>query len=153
VIDRPNGVLVSPNDEFLYVADNNNNTKGGPRKLFRFKLKPDGSVDLNSKKLIFDWEDGRGPDGLKMDRSGRLWVAGGRNRNSAWESSAKFKGGVYVFDQAGKWVEFIGVPVDEVTNCAFGGPDLKTVFISAGGTLWSVNSDQPGRLLFWGGGR
>src|SRR5690242_15788509 len=32
-LERPNGVLVSADDRFLYVADNNNNTSGGARKL------------------------------------------------------------------------------------------------------------------------
>jgi gluconolactonase len=36
------------------------------------------------------------------------------------------------------------VPVDEVTNCAFGGADRKTLFITAGGTLWSIPVDTPG---------
>lgn len=150
VVDRPNGVLIGPGDRYIYVADNNNNTKGGPRKLFRFPLRPDGSVDLSGKKLLFDWQDGRGPDGLKMDTQGRLYVAGGRTKDSRWETSAKFKGGVYVLDGEGKLLEFIAVPVDEVTNCAFGGADLKTLYISAGGTLWSVKLDHPGRVIFNG---
>jgi gluconolactonase len=29
-VDRANGVLVSPRDEYLYVADNDNNKAGGP---------------------------------------------------------------------------------------------------------------------------
>jgi len=33
---RPNGILVSSGDQYLYVADNNNNTVGGARKLWRF---------------------------------------------------------------------------------------------------------------------
>jgi len=149
VVDRPNGVLVSEGDQYLFVADNNNNTRGGARKLWRFDLRANGEVDLASKKLIFDWEDGRGPDGIKSDRRGWFYVAGGRNKASAHESAEKFKGGVYVFDQQGKWVEFVPVPVDEVTNCAFGGADFRTLFISAGGTLWSVKRDVAGRLLFW----
>jgi len=35
-VDRPNGILVPPGDRYLYVADNNNNNVGAPRKLFRF---------------------------------------------------------------------------------------------------------------------
>src|SRR5205823_12574540 len=62
-LDRPNGVLVSADDRVLYVADNNNDTLGGARKLRRFDLRPDGSVDLASKKLLYDWGTGRGPDG------------------------------------------------------------------------------------------
>ena len=148
-IDRANGVLVSPGDEFLYVADNNNNTQGVTRALFRFNLRPDGSIDPQSRKLIFDWGDGRGPDGIKMDQLGRLYVAGGLTKpNPPYETADKFKGGVYVLSPAGKLLEFIPVPVDEVTNCAFGGTDLKTLFITAGGTLWSVPVTTPGRVPY-----
>src|SRR6478752_8465499 len=54
-VDRPNGILVSPGDRYLYVADNNNNSAGAARKLWRFDLKHDGSIDPASRKLIFDW--------------------------------------------------------------------------------------------------
>ncbi len=149
-LERPNGVLVSPRDEFLYVADNHNNAHGGARKLFRFRLKADGSVDLASKKLIYDWQDGRGPDGVKMDQAGRLFVAGGLTKpNPPYEPSEKFKGGVYVLSPEGKLLDFVPVPVDEVTNCAFGGKDLKTLFVTAGGTLWSIPVITPGRVP-WG---
>ncbi len=145
-VDRPNGLLVSDDDEYLYVADNNNSDPGGARKLWRFNLLPDGGIDPQSRQLIFDWEDGRGPDGLEMDQEGRLYVAGGLNKpNPPYESSEKFKGGVYVISPQGKLLTFIPVPVDEVTNVAFGGADWKTLFITAGGTLWSIPVNTPGQ--------
>src|SRR4029077_2911737 len=64
-VERANGVLVSGDDRYLYVADNNNDTLGGARKLWRFDLRKDGTVDFASRKMLFDWETGRGPDGLK----------------------------------------------------------------------------------------
>jgi gluconolactonase len=141
-VDRPNGILAAPGDESLYVADNNNNTVGGARKLWRFRLKPDGTVDIASRRLIFDWKTARGPDGIKMDRKGRLFVAGGLNKpNPPFESADEFKGGVYVLSPEGRLLEFIPIPVDEVTNCTFGGADRRTLFITAGGTLWSVAVD------------
>jgi gluconolactonase len=144
-VDRPNGVLVSPDDKHLFVADNNNNTKGGARKLWRFDLRPDGTVDPASRKLIFDWKTGRGPDGIKIDRQNRLYVAGGLNKpNPPYETADEFKGGVYILSYDGKLLGFIAVPRDEVTNCAFGGPDLQTLYITAGGTLWSAKVDTPG---------
>lgn len=144
-VDRPNGVLVSPGDEYLYVADNNNNNLGAARKLFRFVLRADGTIDPNSRKLIFDWLDGRGPDGVKADREGRLYVAAGLNQSHPpYESAAKFKGGVYILSPEGKLLDFVAIPVDEVTNCAFGGPDRKTLYITAGGTLWSIPVTTPG---------
>jgi gluconolactonase len=148
-LERPNGVLVTPDDRFLYVADNNNNTAGGARKLYRFRLRPDGSVDTASRRLLYDWQTGRGPDGIKIDRKGRLFVAGGLNHpHPPFETADRFKGGIYVFSPQGKLLRFHPVPVDEVTNCAFGGADRKTLFITAGGTLWSMPVDTPGRLPF-----
>ena len=79
-VERANGVLVSADDKYLFVADNNNDTVGGARKLWRFDLKPDGTVDAKSQKLLHDWGKGRGPDGVKQDAKGRLFVAGGLNK-------------------------------------------------------------------------
>ena len=148
-VDRPNGVLVSPDDTYLYVADNNNNNVGAARKLWRFRLRPDGSVVARSRKLIFDWGTARGPDGLKMDRTGRLFVAGGLNQpNPPYESADTRRGGIYILSPRGKLLEFVAIPNDEVTNCAFGGADLKTLFITAGGHLWSVPVPAPGRVSY-----
>jgi N-acyl-D-amino-acid deacylase len=138
-LQRPNGILVTPDDKHLFAADNNNNQVGGARKLWRFNLNADGSVDLATQKLIFDWQTSRGPDGLKMDRAGRLFIAGGLNKaEPPFETAEPYRGGVYVLSAEGELLDFISIPKDEVTNCAFGSEDLKTLFISAGGTLWSV---------------
>ena len=148
-LERPNGLLVSADDRYLYVADNNNDTLGGARKLWRFDLKTDGTVDLKSRKLIYDWGTGRGPDGLKQDREGRLYVAGGLNKpNPPFEPAKDVKGGIYVLSPEGKLLTFLPVPRDEVTNCAFGGDDLKTLYITGGGTLYSIRTTTPGRVLW-----
>lgn len=148
-VDRANGVLVSADDKFLYVADNNNDT-GGARTLWRFDLK-DGEVDLKSKKKIYDWGKGRGPDGLKQDEKGRLYVAGGLNKpNPPAEPADDVKGGIYVLSAEGKLLEFLPVPTDEVTNCAFGGEDRKTLYITGGGVLYSIRTATPGRVV-WAG--
>src|SRR5207248_1036666 len=119
-VERANGVLVSADDKYLFVADNNNDTLGGARKLWRFDLK-DGSVDPSTKKLLYDWGKGRGPDGIKQDLKGRLYVAAGLNKpNPPTEPAADVKGGIYVIDpDSGKLITFLPVPTDEVTNCAF----------------------------------
>jgi gluconolactonase len=148
-LERPNGVLVSADDRFLFVADNNNNTLRGARKLWRFNLRPDGTVEFSSRKLLYDWGTGRGPDGLKQDRRGRLYVAGGLNEpNPPFEPDRDKKGGIYVLDPEGKLLTFLPVPRDEVTNCAFGGDDLRTLFITGGGTLFSIRTTTPGRVLW-----
>jgi gluconolactonase len=149
-VERANGVLVSADDKFLYVADNNNDV-GGARKLWRFDLNKDGTVNLKSQKLIHDWGKGRGPDGLKQDVEGRLYVAGGLNKpNPPAEPATDVKGGIYVFSPEGKLETFLPVPTDEVTNCAFGGEDLKTLYITGGGVLYSIRTTTAGRVL-WNG--
>ncbi|MFO0905631.1 MAG: SMP-30/gluconolactonase/LRE family protein [Pirellulales bacterium] len=145
-LERPNGILVSADDKLLYVADNNNDAVGGARKLWQFPLRDDGTVDLAGKKLIHDWKQGRGPDGLKQDVEGRLYVAGGLNKpNPPAEPATDVKGGIYVFSAAGELLTFLPVPTDEVTNCAFGGADRKTLYITGGGVLYSIRTTTAGR--------
>jgi gluconolactonase len=143
-VDRPNGIRASANDKYLYIADNNNNAVGGARKLWRFDLKADGSLDLTSRKLLFDWGKSRGPDGIKMDVKGRLYVAGGLNKANLPAETADNKGGIYVFSPEGKLLHFLHIDRDEVTNCAFGGDDAKTLYITAGGTLWKIRTTTAG---------
>ena len=81
-VHRPNGIAVSPDDQWLYVADNVNTgpqAEGGNRKLWRFRLRADGSLDKASQQLMFDWGSDRGPDGMAIDQQGRLYVAAGFN--------------------------------------------------------------------------
>jgi gluconolactonase len=152
-VDRPNGLVITPDDRTLFVADNNNDTVGGARKLWRFDLRPDGTVDPSSRTLVHDWGKTRGPDGVKLDTAGRLFVAAGLNRqNPPFETQEKPTAGIYVFSPSGKLLEMIPIPRDECTNCAFGGGDFKRLFVTAGGTLWSVRVNEPG-LTVWNGAR
>jgi len=142
-VDRPNGILVSPGDKYLYIADNNNNNHGGSRKLLRFDLKADGSADPRSRRVIFDWKNSRGPDGMKMDAAGRLYVAAGVNHKNEFETD-EFKAGCYVLTPEGKLITFIPTGPDEATNCAFGGDDFKTLYMTSGNHLWSIPLTGPG---------
>ncbi len=145
-VERANGVLVSADDRYLFVADNNNDTPGGARTLWRFDLNADGSVKLNTKHKVYDWGTGRGPDGLKQDQNGRLYVAAGLNKpNLPHEPATDIKGGIYVLNLDGKLLAFLAIPTDEVTNCAFGGDDLKTLYITGGGTLYSIRTITAGK--------
>ena len=113
-VERANGVLVSADNKYLFVADNNNDV-GGARKLYRFDLNADGTVNPKSQQLLHDWGKGRGPDGLKQDEAGRVYVAGGLNKpNPPTEPATDVKGGIYVIDPvSGKLLDFQGVPTDE----------------------------------------
>ena len=73
-------------------------------------------------------------------------LAAGRNRPHRWETADEFKGGIYILSPAGKFLEFVYFEKDETTNCAFGGRDLKTLFVTSGGQLWSVPVSTRGRI-------
>jgi gluconolactonase len=135
--ERPNGILISPDDRFLLIADNNNNARGGSRKLLRYELDGDGQVRTGTRTVLFDWKDGRGPDGIKMDPEGRIYVAAGTNKSTDFETT-RFKAGCYILSPDGRLIDFIPTSPDECCNCAFGGPDRKTLFITSGGHLWSA---------------
>ncbi len=58
------------------------------------------------------------PDGSTMDNEGFVW-------NCRWGGSC-----VVRFDPLGRVDRVLEVPVENVTNCVFGGKDLKTLFIT-----------------------
>jgi sugar lactone lactonase YvrE len=76
-------------------------------------------------------------------------VAAGLNKpNPPFEPDPDQKGGIYVLSPEGKLLAFLPVPRDEVTNCAFGRDDLKTLYITAGGTLYSIRTATAGRVVW-----
>src|SRR5437868_3066113 len=80
---------------------------------------------------------------------GRLHAAPARTKPTPpFEPAADRKGGIYVLGPEGELLTFLPVPRDEVTNCAFGGDDLKTLYVTAGGTLYSIRTTTPGRVVW-----
>ena len=143
-VDRPNGIHITPDDKYLYVVDNNNNTPGVTRPVWRFTLDKMGNVVAGSRKKLHDFGRGRGGDGMALDVEGRLYVTAGRTVPSPPNETTEVPGGVYVISPKGKVVGFIPVQEDQVTNCTFGGKDLKTLYITSGHTLWSVPTTTAG---------
>ena len=44
----------------------------------------------------------------------------------------------------GKLLKFIPIMEDYITNNAFGGPDMKTLYVTAGKTVYRVRTDIAG---------
>ncbi len=143
-IHRPNGIAISKDQKYLFVADNASGQPNGNRKLWRFDILKDGNVNPNSRTQLFDWRSelgiDRGPDGMALGRDGNLYVTAGWNFHDApTDVPRKYKAGIYVIDPDGKGlVRFIPIPMDDITNCTFGGEDGKTLFITAGHRLFSI---------------
>jgi gluconolactonase len=140
-VERPNGIAVSPDQKTLYVVDNNP-SRGGARKVYAYVLRPDGSAGV--RRVLHDFGTGRGGDGMCVDRDGNAYVTAGLNSGFSAEQDSTVKAGVYVFSPQGKSLGFIPVPEDAVTNCTFGGPDLKTLYITAGTALWQIELNARG---------
>ena len=148
-VDRPNGIHITPDDRFLYVIDNNNdNSPNIARAVYRFSLTPQGNVVPDSRKTMHDFGRGRGGDGMALDVEGRLYIAAGRTVASPPNETTEAKGGVYVISPEGKQLAFIPIQEDSVTNCTFGGQDRKTLYITAGHTLWSIPTTTAGFVPF-----
>jgi gluconolactonase len=144
-LERPNGLAVSPDQTTLYVVDNNNGAKGS-RKVYAYQLKPDGTA--GNRRVIHDFGESRGGDGMCLDSKGNLYVTAGLNTPNPPAEGGPAKAGVYIFSPAGKQLGFIPIPEDMVTNCTFGDPDLKTLYITAGKTLFRIRLNITGHVLW-----
>ena len=56
--------------------------------------------------------------------------------------------GLLILTDDGKLQQFIPVPTDMITNCAFGDDDLKTLYITAGHKLWSIRTRATGHVIW-----
>ena len=84
---------------------------------------------------------------MAIDSEGRLYVtAGFNNPEPPAQTANKYKAGIYVITSEGKLVQFIPVPTDMITNCAFGDDDFKTLYITAGHKLWSIRTSTAGHV-------
>lgn len=147
-VARPNGIAVSADGRRLFVVDNDTSGPDGNRKVWRFDLTPEGRLAAGSQTLVHDFGRGRGGDGMALDAAGRLYVTAGLNFANPPVETGDVKAGVYVLTPEGQQVGFIPAPLDMVTNCTFGGADLKTLYITAGHQLWSVPVTTPGYCIW-----
>ena len=144
IIQRPNGVALAPDERTLYVVDSCP-VPGGNRKIWAFDLAEDGTT--SRQRLVFDFAPGRGGDGMAVDVEGNLYVAAGIARPRGPHETAECPPGIYVLTPAGKLVGRIPIPEDVLTNVTFGGDDLRTMYITAGRTLYSIRTAIPGFVV------
>ena len=109
-----NGIVWSLNHSTMYYIDT-------LRKNVRAWDYDNETGDIANERVVIDVPEEAGmPDGMAIDSEGMLWVAHyGGARVSRWNPGS------------GELLEEIPLPVTQVTACAFGGPDLATLFITS----------------------
>jgi gluconolactonase len=140
-IQRPNGIQVSPDDRTLYLVEANQ-AEGGARMIRAYDLLPDGTV--RNMRVHYNFYPGRSTDGMSIDTQGNLYASAGLNRPRGTSETLDTKCGVHVISPEGRLLKFIPIPEDTITNNAFGGPEMKTLYITAGKTLFRVRTDIAG---------
>ena len=117
---RPNGLAFSPDEKTLYIAD----TERGHIRAFDVAA----DTTLTNDRVFHTLPS---PDGMKVDSRGGVWCTSSE--------------GVCVIDRDGKRIDTIVFP-EQPANCAFGGNDGQTFYVTARHGLYKVRSRVPGIL-------
>ena len=122
VVDAvPNGLAFSPDESLLYVADTEQN------HVLAFDV--DGGGGLGNGRVFAEIAGSPCPDGLKVDREGRLYVTG--------------SGGIWVLDPGGARLGIIPIP-ELPANLAWGDDDWSTLYITARTSVYRARLQTSG---------
>ena len=116
-LKKPNGITGSPDGKNLFVSDIR------ASETWRYDITADGTL---TNKTFFC---GLGSDGMTIDEAGNLYLTGH---------------GVTVFDNSGKQIDHLDVPEKWSANVCFGGPEHRTLFITATESLYSIEGKFKG---------
>ena len=119
----PNGLAFSPDESILYIADSRS------RHIRAFDMQPDGSLTNDRVFIDMNVETPGAPDGMKVDVEGNIYSTG--------------PGGVWVVDPNGRHLGTVAIP-EQAANLAFGGPDNRTIYVTARTSLYSIQGKVPG---------
>ena len=137
--EYPNGLAFSPDESILYVAitrlddgclqEKERGDVCRHQFIRAFDVADDGSLSNNRIFAnMFSGEDGV-PDGMKVDIEGRVYCTGSE--------------GCWVFDSSGNHLGTIRLP-EIPANCAWGGPDNRTMFFTARTSVFTMRMKTPG---------
>ena len=123
----PNTFVWNPNNTKFYFTD----TLNGKILSYNFELE---SGELSNKKDFAQFQRGH-PDGSTIDTDGCIW-------NCRWGGSC-----IVRFTPTGEVDQIIEMPVQNITNCIFGGSDMKTLFITTASNREENKNDLDGSLF------
>ena len=119
-LEFPNGVVVSPDQSLLMVADFRN------KWVWSFQIQPDGGLANGQPFYGLETPDETSQsyaDGMTVDTDGHLYVA--------------TRLGVQICDQPGRVVGIISKPhAGSLSNVVFGGPGLDWLYATAGDRVY-----------------
>ena len=141
----PNGILVSQDQQTLYVAESNSERLDLDRELRAYPINDDGSLGDYEVLHAFGRDASRvhrGIDGMCLDSERNIVATAG------WELGGPGPM-IYVFSPAGRVIETHPIPCNRPTNCCFGGPGLSTLYVtSTDGHFYRAETDRIGWALF-----
>lgn len=144
-IDMPNGLAVSPDNRTFYLIESDGRANRA-RNIRAYDLQPDGS--LTHHRVLYTFYPGRGGDGMRLDAEGNLYIAAGLHKTRGTSETLDTRPGIHVLTPQGKLVAFAETPEDTITNCAFGGLDHRTLYVTCGRFLLSLRTVMPGSPLY-----
>jgi len=125
-LKAPNGLAFSPNGKYLYIDDDDS------MKIRRYKFHKDGTISDGMDFADMTDPLKRGvPDGMKVDKKGRLFVSGPT--------------GIWVWNSKGVHVGTVQMPRD-MANLTWGGPDNSKLYITASDTVYILQTKTRGIL-------
>ncbi|MEW5977826.1 MAG: SMP-30/gluconolactonase/LRE family protein [Acidobacteriota bacterium] len=131
-IARPNGIILTPDQSLLLVAD----TQG--QFVYSFQIQPDGSLSHKQPYFHLHLVDGAtqsGADGMTVDSNGNLYVT--------------TQMGLQVCDQAGRVNSILSKPQPAwLANVVFGGPKLDELYVTCGDKVFRRKTKAKGVLSF-----
>ncbi len=109
-----NGIVWSTDKKTMYYID----TPDGNVKAYDYNNET-GAID--NQRVVVEVSDTLGfPDGMAIDAEGMLWIAlWNGNCVSRWDPTT------------GKLLSTIEMPAHNITSCAFGGPNLDTLYVTS----------------------
>ncbi|QGZ94923.1 SMP-30/gluconolactonase/LRE family protein [Terricaulis silvestris] len=117
-----NGPVISPDGRTLYHC---NSVEGA---IYAFDVNAEG--DLSAKRVFVQFEPNVFPDGMAMNERGEIWVA----LFNGWRLD--------LISPAGERIDQIALPCAQVTKPAFGGKDLKTLYVTTAQLDFSADDKQ-----------
>lgn len=120
-LQKPNGIVITPDNAKLYVSDR------GTQKLHRYRVLPDGNLEPDG--ILFDFSPDRGVDGMRLDERGNIWAAAGKDQST----------GLFVVSPEGRLL--LHQPMPEFsTNLAFGGADRRDLYFTASTSVFRMRT-------------